>query len=66
MLLQISLPYLKGFIKEKIMVKLIVDSTADLKEGLRSQLETVPLTVHFGSEEYPLPKSSMAILKPSA
>ena len=33
-------------------VTLIVDSTCDMAPGLRSQLPVVPLTVHFGMEEY--------------
>ena len=33
-------------------VKIIVDSTADLPLSLKEQLDVVPLTVHFGGEEY--------------
>jgi len=33
-------------------VKIIVDSTADLNPEIRDCFEIVPLTVHFGSEEY--------------
>ena len=33
-------------------VKIIVDSTADLTDDLKSRLTIVPLTVHFGQEEY--------------
>ena len=33
-------------------VHLIVDSTADVSEAIRARLTVVPLTVHFGSEEY--------------
>ena len=33
-------------------VHLIVDSTADVSEAIRARLAVVPLTVHFGSEEY--------------
>lgn len=33
-------------------VHLIVDSTADVSESIRARLTVVPLTVHFGSEEY--------------
>lgn len=33
-------------------VKLILDSTADLRASLRGQLPTVPLTVRFGAAEY--------------
>ena len=33
-------------------VHLIVDSTADVNEAIRPRLTVVPLTVHFGSEEY--------------
>lgn len=33
-------------------IKLIVDSTADLTPQVRSRVEVVPLTIHFGEEEY--------------
>lgn len=33
-------------------VHLIVDSTADVSESIRTRLTVVPLTVRFGSEEY--------------
>lgn len=33
-------------------VKIIVDSTADLIPAVRSRVEVVPLTIHFGDEEY--------------
>lgn len=33
-------------------VKLIVDSTADLIPGVRSRVTVVPLTIHFGEEEF--------------
>jgi len=33
-------------------VKIIVDSTADLIPRVRSRVEVVPLTIHFGEEEY--------------
>ena len=33
-------------------VQIIVDSTADLTPALKGKLPTVPLTVHFGEEEY--------------
>jgi len=33
-------------------VKLIVDSTADLTSRVRDKVEVVPLTIHFGEEEY--------------
>ena len=33
-------------------VRIIVDSTADLNEAIRHRLTVVPLTVHFGDEEY--------------
>lgn len=33
-------------------VKIIVDSTADLIPQVRSRVEIVPLTIHFGEEEY--------------
>ncbi len=34
------------------MVRIIVDSTADLPAQLRDRVEIVPLTVRFGAEEY--------------
>lgn len=33
-------------------VRIVVDSTADFPEEFQNQLEIVPLTVHFGDEEY--------------
>lgn len=33
-------------------VKIIVDSTADMIPAVRSRVEVVPLTIHFGEEEY--------------
>ena len=33
-------------------VRIIVDSTADLAEEVKSRLTVVPLTIHFGDEEY--------------
>ena len=33
-------------------VKIIVDSTADLLDAVRSRVTVVPLTIHFGEEEY--------------
>lgn len=33
-------------------VRIIVDSTADVSPGIREQLTVVPLTVHFGTQEY--------------
>lgn len=33
-------------------VKIIVDSTADMAPGLSEQVTSVPLSVHFGDEEY--------------
>ena len=33
-------------------VRIIVDSTADLTEEVRGRVTVVPLTVHFGDEEY--------------
>lgn len=33
-------------------VKIMVDSTADLKDELRSRFAVQPLTIHFGDEEY--------------
>ena len=35
-----------------MQVKLIVDSTADLTEAVRSRVQVVPLTIHFGDDEY--------------
>lgn len=33
-------------------IRLIVDSTADLTPKVRSRVDVVPLTIHFGEEEY--------------
>ena len=33
-------------------IKIIVDSTADLTPDVRSRVKVVPLTIHFGQEEY--------------
>lgn len=33
-------------------VRIVVDSTADLLPHQRSRVETIPLTVHFGGQEY--------------
>ena len=33
-------------------VKIIVDSTADLLPNVKAQVQVVPLTVHFGDQEY--------------
>lgn len=33
-------------------VRIIVDSTADMTENIRQEVRVVPLTVHFGEEEY--------------
>ena len=33
-------------------VRIIVDSTADLPEHIKDRLTVVPLTIHFGEEEY--------------
>lgn len=33
-------------------VKIIVDSTADVKNAVKERLVVVPMTVHFGEEEY--------------
>ena len=33
-------------------VRIVVDSTADLLPELRRQVDVVPLTVHFGQQEY--------------
>lgn len=32
--------------------RIIIDSTSDLAPGLKAQVHTVPLTVHFGEEEF--------------
>ena len=32
--------------------RIIVDSTADLMPELKKRVHTVPLTVHFGDEEF--------------
>ena len=32
--------------------RIIVDSTADLVPEIKARVYTVPLTVHFGQEEY--------------
>jgi fatty acid-binding protein DegV len=33
-------------------VKIIVDSTVDVKDAVKQRLRIVPLTVHFGGEEF--------------
>ena len=33
-------------------VRIFIDSTTDLTEEIRSQMTVVPLTIHFGSEEF--------------
>ena len=33
-------------------VRIVVDSTADLVPQMKNRVHTVPLTVHFGEEEY--------------
>ena len=33
-------------------VRIIVDSSTDVGEQYRSQIEVVPLTLHFGDQEY--------------
>ena len=33
-------------------VKIIVDSTADVTPQVRSRVAVVPLTIHFGEEEF--------------
>ena len=33
-------------------VRIIVDSTADLRNEIRERFAIVPMTVHFGDEEY--------------
>ena len=35
-----------------LKVNIIVDSTTDLREDIRERVSTIPLTVHFGEEEY--------------
>ena len=32
--------------------RIIIDSTADMTPEIKSRVYTVPLTVHFGREEY--------------
>jgi len=34
------------------MVRIVVDSSADLRPEIRERVDVVPLTVHFGKEEY--------------
>lgn len=34
------------------MVRIVVDSTADLRPETRKRVDVVPLTIHFGKEEY--------------
>ena len=34
------------------MVRIVVDSTADLRPEIRERVDVVPLTVHFGKEQY--------------
>ena len=36
----------------KLKTRIIVDSTADLVPEVKARVYTVPLTVHFGQEEY--------------
>ena len=36
----------------KLKTRIIVDSTADLVPEIQARVSTVPLTVHFGQEEY--------------
>lgn len=33
-------------------VKILVDSTADVREAIRERLTIIPLTIHFGEKEY--------------
>ena len=33
-------------------VRILIDSTTDLTEDLKAQMTVVPLTIHFGEEEY--------------
>ena len=33
-------------------VQIVVDSTADMRPQVAARVKTVPLTVHFGEEEY--------------
>jgi DegV family protein with EDD domain len=35
-----------------VSIRIIVDSTADLTPQVRSRVDVVPLTIHFGEEEY--------------
>lgn len=37
---------------EDVKTRIIVDSTADLMQNIKEQVHIVPLTVHFGEEEY--------------
>ncbi len=37
---------------KKLKTRIIVDSTADLVPEIKGRVYTVPLTVHFGQEEY--------------
>ena len=34
------------------MVRILIDSTADLPEKLKKKTDVIPLTVTFGTEEY--------------
>ena len=36
----------------QLKTRIIVDSTADLGPEIKERVYTVPLTVHFGQEEY--------------
>ena len=36
----------------RLKTRIIVDSTADLVPEIKARVYTVPLTVHFGQEEY--------------
>ena len=33
-------------------VRIVIDSTADIRPELRERFAVVPLTIHFGDEEY--------------
>ena len=33
-------------------IRIVVDSTADIRAGLCDRFSVVPLTVHFGDQEY--------------
>lgn len=37
--------------RNRLMTRIIIDSTIDLPEQYRRQVHIVPLTIHFGTEE---------------